>query len=81
MDKNSSYTVNSVLKDILFFQGYVAVTLLGSLPSGTKLEVIEKPRQKSQIAFGKLDAQISLGHQLERNYALKSVEISKPKFF
>lgn len=37
----NSYGVNSVLKDILFFQGHVAVTPLGS-SSGTNLRVIEK---------------------------------------
>lgn len=38
----NSYGVNSVLKDILFFQGHVAVTPLGSCSSGTILRVIEK---------------------------------------
>ena len=37
-----SYGLNSVLEDILFFQGHVAVTPLGSCSSGTNLRVIEK---------------------------------------
>lgn len=71
MDKNSSYTVNSVLKDILFFQGYVAVTLLGSLPFGTNLEVIEKPRHKSQTTLWKLNAQIPLRASIREKRCLE----------
>lgn len=49
----SSYGVNSVLKDILFFLGHVAVTPFGSCSSGTNLQVIEKsnhlPREVRHI--------------------------------